>query len=216
MAGLSTRPRPLSGCFSALPTKRTRAFRTDDLSGERNFSALEFVLIRNNAEAHVSIVILSLVLLLSLFLVPLGLPGTWIMIAAGIAFNYLAPANAISWLAIGLATALATVAEILEFTLSASYARKYGGSRRAGWGAIIGGLAGAFMGVPVPVIGSVIGAFAGAFAGALIAEYTRREATAHSASRVATGALIGRLVATALKMAAAVVIGVILVASALA
>jgi uncharacterized protein YqgC (DUF456 family) len=55
------------------------------------------------------------------------------------------------------------------------------------------------VGVPVPVIGSVIGAFAGAFIGALVLEYTRPQATKDSATRVATGALIGRVVAAAAK-----------------
>ncbi len=77
--------------------------------------------------------------LAGLLLMPLGLPGLWLMLAAG----------------------LATLAEILELTLTARYTKKYGGSSRAGWGALFGGLAGAFMGVPIPIVGSVIGAFAG-------------------------------------------------------
>ena len=34
------------------------------------------------------------------------------------------------------------------------FARRYGGSKRAGWGALAGGLIGAVVGVPVPIIGS--------------------------------------------------------------
>ena len=54
------------------------------------------------------------------------------------------------------------------------------------WGAIIGGIVGAIVGVPVPIIGSVIGAFVGSFVGALAFEYSRRDATAGTATRVAT------------------------------
>jgi uncharacterized protein YqgC (DUF456 family) len=71
--------------------------------------------------------------------------------------------------------------------------------REAGWGAIVGGFLGAMAGIPVPVIGSIIGALGGAFVGALLLEYTRAEATRGSATRVAWGALVGRMVAAGTK-----------------
>ena len=148
-------------------------------------------------------------MLVSIFVVPLGLPGTFIMVAIAIAANYFASAG-IGWLAIGLGLALAVVAEVLEWTMSARFAMKYGGSKRAGWGAIIGGLLGAFAGIPVPLFGSMIGAFAGAFAGALIAEFTQPNSDASSATRVATGALIGKAAATAIKLAIAFTIAILL------
>ena len=150
-----------------------------------------------------------LIMLASIFVVPLGLPGTFIMVAAAIAANYVASAG-IGWVAIGIALALAVIAEVLEWTLSARFAVKYGGSKRAGWGAIIGGFLGAFAGIPVPVIGSMIGAFAGAFVGALVAEWTLPQADASSATRVATGALIGKAAATAMKLAIAFTIALML------
>ena len=149
------------------------------------------------------------VCLVSIVLVPLGLPGTFIMVAAALAADYFANAG-IGMLAIGVSFVLAVIAEVLEWTLSSQFARKYGGSKRAGWGALIGGFVGAFAGVPVPVIGSMIGAFAGAFLGALIAEYTRTESDATVATRVATGALIGKAAATALKLAIAFTIAILL------
>jgi len=148
-------------------------------------------------------------MLVSIFVVPLGLPGTFIMVAIAIAANYLASAG-IGWFAIGLGLALAVVAEVLEWTMSARFAMKYGGSKRAGWGAIIGGLLGAFAGIPVPLFGSMIGAFAGAFVGALIAEFTQPNSDASSATRVATGALIGKAAATAMKLAIAFTIAILL------
>jgi len=160
------------------------------------------------------VLLFAAVMLLSLFLIPLGLPGTWIMIGSAIGYDALAGGNPIGWITIVGTTVLAVIAEIFEFSLSARYTRKYRGSRRAGWGAIIGGLIGAIIGVPVPIIGSVIGAFVGSFAGALVAEYTRREATAGTATRVATGALIGRVVAAAMKTAMGVVIAAWLVGAA--
>jgi uncharacterized protein YqgC (DUF456 family) len=160
------------------------------------------------------VLLLAAVMLLSLFLSPLGRPGTWIMVGSAIGYDALVTGDPIGWVTIAATAVLAVIAEIFEFSLSARYTKKYGGSRRAGWGAIIGGIVGAIVGVPVPIIGSVIGAFVGSFAGALVAEYTRREATAGTATRVATGALIGRVVAAGMKTGIGVVIAAWLVAAA--
>ncbi len=159
------------------------------------------------------VLILAVVLLLSLLIIPLGLPGTWVMIAAGVGYSLLVKGS-IGWPALVAVTLIATVAEILEFTLAGQYARKYGGSKRASWGAIIGGTVGAFVGVPVPIVGPVIGAFGGAFAGALVAEFSRGTGAAAS-TRVATGALIGRAVASAMKVGAGIVIAAWLMVAAL-
>ncbi|MFL5580583.1 MAG: DUF456 family protein [Gemmatimonadaceae bacterium] len=150
------------------------------------------------------LLILALILVGSIFLIPLGLPGTWVMVAAAVGYSYLVP-DSIGWFTIVAIALLAVVGEVLEFTISGRYARKYGGSRRAEWGAILGGMVGAFMGVPVPVIGSVIGAFVGAFVGAFLFEYGRA-GDARGSTRVATGALIGRVVAAAIKVGIGVAI----------
>ena len=146
------------------------------------------------------ILILAAVLVAALLIIPLGLPGTWVMIVAAFAYDYLVPTNPIGTTAILGSAVLAGIGEWFEFTLGAKYARKYGGSRRAGWGAIIGGIVGAFAGVPVPFIGSMIGAFAGSFLGALLFEYTKAKDTS-LATRVAWGALLGRVAAVAAKSA---------------
>jgi uncharacterized protein YqgC (DUF456 family) len=158
-----------------------------------------------------TLILFGAVLLLSLLVVPLGLPGLWMMIIAALVYDWLVPAASIGWVTLAIAVTLAVIAEVLEFTLSAKYTRKYGGSRRAGWGAILGGIAGAIVGVPVPIIGSVIGAFVGAFVGALVLEYSRREATGQTATRVATGALIGRVAAAATKTGLGVAVAAILI-----
>jgi uncharacterized protein YqgC (DUF456 family) len=158
------------------------------------------------------VILLAVIMLVSLFMIPLGLPGTWVMLAAGVGYSLLVP-NSIGMIALIGTTALAVVAEVFEFTLAGKYARKYGGSRRASWGAIIGGTIGAIVGFPVPIIGPIIGAFAGAFLGALVFEYSRGSG-AQTATKVATGALIGRVVAAALKVAIGFVIAAWLLGSA--
>jgi uncharacterized protein YqgC (DUF456 family) len=159
------------------------------------------------------LLILAVVLLLSFLMIPFGLPGLWIMVGAALAYQLLVPGTIGTTTVVGTA-GLALVAEILEFTLAGRYARKYGGSRRAGWGAIIGSIIGAIVGVPIPIIGSVVGGFAGAFVGAFIAERSGG-AELGGASRVATGALIGRVVAAAMKTGIGIVIAVWVVFAAL-
>ena len=161
------------------------------------------------------VLVFAAVLVLCLFLIPIGLPGTWLMIGAAIGYDALIGGDPIGWGTIIGTTVMAVIAEVFEFTLSTRYTRKYGGSRRAGWGAIIGGIVGAIVGVPVPIIGSIIGAFVGSFAGALVAEYTKKEATAGTATRVATGALIGRVVAAGMKTGIGVGIAAWLVGAAM-
>ena len=154
-----------------------------------------------------ALLILAGVILLSLVLIVLGLPGLWIMVASAVTYNLVVPGDPIGWFSLVAVAVLALVAELLEFTMTGRYARKYGGSRRAGWGAIIGGMIGAFVGFPVPIVGPVIGAFIGSFCGALVAELTGG-ASAGNATRVAKGALIGRAMSTALKIGIGFTIGV--------
>ena len=108
----------------------------------------------------------------SLVLIVLGLPGLWIMVASAVTYNLIVPGDPIGWVTLIIVGVLALIAELLDFSMTGRYARKYGGSRRSGWGAILGGIVGAMIGVPVPIVGPVIGAFVGSFAGALIAELT--------------------------------------------
>jgi hypothetical protein len=146
-------------------------------------------------------------------LLPVGLPGLWLMLGAGISYKLFANAGGPSWLAIGIASALIIVAEVLEFTLAARYTRKYGGSKRAGWGAAAGGLVGAIVGVPIPIVGSVVAAFLGSFLGALLAEYSLGRGHL-DAGRSGWGALVGRVASTTVKTALGAVVAVILLVSA--
>ncbi|MFL5465359.1 MAG: DUF456 domain-containing protein [Gemmatimonadaceae bacterium] len=154
-----------------------------------------------------ALLLLAGVIVLSLVLIVLGFPGLWIMVASAVTYNMIVPGDPIGWVTLIIVGVLALVAELLDFMMTGRYARKYGGSRRAGWGAILGGIVGAMVGVPVPIIGPVIGAFVGSFLGALIAELTGGS-SAGDATRVAKGALIGRVVSTALKIGIGFTIGV--------
>jgi uncharacterized protein YqgC (DUF456 family) len=150
--------------------------------------------------------ILLAVVILSIMIIPLGMPGTWIIAAAATVYRITVADSGIGWFTVAGLWVLTIVSAIIEMSLSARYAKKYGGSRRAGWGAVIGGIVGAFMGVPLPIIGSVIGAFAGAFVGAFVFEMTAGTEVAGS-TKVATGAMVGRVVGAVMNVAIGVVMG---------
>jgi uncharacterized protein YqgC (DUF456 family) len=160
------------------------------------------------------VLILAAVLILALVMIPFGMPGTLVMFAAAICYKLLVPQGGIGWASVVVVGILMVIAEGLEWTLASRFAKRYGGSRRAGWGAVIGGMVGAFMGVPVPIVGSIIGAFIGAFVGALIFEYSRGSGGG-TATRVAWGALLGRVTAAAIKIAIGFVMAVWLMTAAL-
>ena len=159
-------------------------------------------------------VLLVTVSIAGLVLIALGLPGLWVIVAAVVIGGTVTGFHTIGAGTIAIVIALALLGELFELWFGYGLARRYGGSKRAGWGALIGGLVGAIIGVPVPIIGSVIGGFVGAFAGATLLEYSRSP-VAGAAVRAGWGALLGRVAATAAKMTVGIVIAVVAVFAAL-
>jgi len=159
------------------------------------------------------VTVLALVLLLALSLVglamiPLGLPGLWVMVTGVLAYGWLTGFRSVGVAMIAIVLGLAFLGEIIENWIGFRYAKRYGGSTRSGWGALIGGLIGATIGVPVAVIGSVLGAFIGAFIGAALFEYSYSRHPG-VATRAGWGAVLGRAAGAAVKIALGVVIAVI-------
>ena len=148
--------------------------------------------------------------IVGLLLIPFGLPGLWVIVAGILACGWLTRFGALTPGLVALAAGLALVGELVEAWIGFRFAERYGGSRRAGWGALLGGLVGAVIGVPVPVIGSVIGGFVGAFTGAALFEYARARRSA-GAVRAGWGAVLGRAAAAGIKMG----IGMVLLGGAL-
>src|SRR2546426_7477134 len=109
---------------------------------------------------------LALVLLIGLglaglALIPLGLPGLWVMVGGILAYGWLTGFRSVGIATIVIVLGIAFLGEIIDNWLGFRFAKRYGGSNRSGWGALIGGLVGAVGGVPIAIIGSVIGAFIG-------------------------------------------------------
>jgi uncharacterized protein YqgC (DUF456 family) len=145
-----------------------------------------------------------------LLLIPFSLPGLWVIVLGILTYGWLTDFRTLSAGLLLLVIGLALVGEVVEAWIGFRFAQRYGGSRRAGWGALIGGLVGALIGVPVPVVGSVVGGFVGAFAGAALFEYTRARRSG-GAVRAGWGAVLGRAAAVGVKMA----LGVSMAAAAL-
>jgi uncharacterized protein YqgC (DUF456 family) len=157
--------------------------------------------------------VLALALLIGLGLaglamIPLGLPGLWVMVGGILVYGWLTGFRSVGVATIVIVLGIAFLGEIIDNWLGFRFAKRYGGSSRSGWGALIGGLAGAGVGVPIAIIGSVIGAFIGSFIGAALFEFSYSR-HAGIATRAGWGAVVGRAAAAAAKIALGVVIAVV-------
>jgi hypothetical protein len=159
-------------------------------------------------DATTSVLLVLATGLVGLALIPLGLPGLWVIVLGILGFGWLTDFRTLGVGSIVAVLGLAVLGEVVEAYVGFRFAQRYGGSRRAGWGALIGGLIGAIVGVPVPVIGPVIGAFAGAFVGAPVLEYSKARHS-EGAVRAGWGAVLGRALAAAFKIGVGVVLVVI-------
>ena len=139
---------------------------------------------------------------LSILLIPLGLPGLWVLAAlVGVGVW----AGEVSAWVLVTAIILAALAELAEWLVVQRMNVRYGGSSMAFWGAILGGTAGVLVGAPIPVIGSIVAGFVGSFAGAAIVTY-HDVRDLDAARRVGWGVLVARTLAVGLKVAVAVVV----------
>jgi uncharacterized protein len=150
--------------------------------------------------------IISIVLLVlmtgALLLVPLGIPGVWLMIVFLAVGLLLGTVSWTLWIALALLTA---AAELAEFFILKKMGDRVGASPMAFWAAVVGGIAGALIGAPIPVVGSIVAGFLGTFLGAGLVTLVQTRSVG-DASRVGTSVVIARTLAVALKVAVGVVI----------
>jgi len=161
---------------------------------------------------------------LCVLLVLVGLPGIWIMLLGALAVDLWWQPVLLSNAALVALATLALFGEIIEFFASAVGAKRAGGSRRASAGAIAGSVVGGIVGsifIPIPAMGTILGAALGAGALSLALELTKQPQKAHVANRapghavrVGLAAFKGRLLATIIKTAIAIVaVGVMVAAT---
>lgn len=142
--------------------------------------------------------ILGIILMaLALLLVPVGLPGTWVMVAVLAVGAYFGVVGVPVFLG---CIALALLAELAEYWVAQRVNVRYGGSSRAFWGAILGGFIGVVVGIPVPIIGSIIAGVLGSFAGAFVVSYAETRGLVE-AGLVGWGTVVARVLSAGFKTA---------------
>lgn len=141
----------------------------------------------------------------------LSLSGTWLVLAASAIMAWLRwPAfPGIGTLIIFLLLCIGV--EIVEALAGAWGVQKRGGSKAAGWAALLGGFLGLILGsfIPVPIIGNLLGMLIGSFGCAFLIEHNRMKKADHAA-HVAAGAVMARLAVIFLKIGITVIMSITL------
>lgn len=149
--------------------------------------------------------------LAGIVLVPLGLPGTWVIVASAILYSLFFdffPNRSDAWVIISLII-LAILGEVLEFLVGTVGGKKLDVSTGAIIASVVGGLVGAIVGVPVFLVGSLLGLLLGAFLGALFYEwFVTRDFKLALGSAIAV--FFSRMVASFVKTCIAIGMGVYL------
>lgn len=155
----------------------------------------------------------NLVFLLSVLI---GLPGTWLMVAATALIAWLRRASVdgepmITVWVLAAMIGLALVGELIEFLAGVIGSKQFGGTNRSAVGALVGTLLGGILGtflLPVPLFGSLLGACLGAAAGAIGVEVHDRRPF-REALRSGTGAGFGRLAGSLAKFGCGVAMWIV-------
>lgn len=139
-----------------------------------------------------------------IIVIPFGLPGTFVIAGLALVHGLLTGFVPFTIAFIVILFALAILGEVIEFSLGAVAAKKFGGSKYAMWGAIIGGILGAVFATGImPVVGTLIGAFLGAFAGSFLFEYFHIQ-NFDNALKVGFGAFLGAVSGKLMKIILAI------------
>jgi hypothetical protein len=164
--------------------------------------------------------VLGLILLFTFCLAALvslvvGLPGTFLIVAAALVYAWATGFAAVQWSTVGWLLLLALVGEGIELvsgTVSAAGTRP---SRRVTIAVLIGGIIGGIVGTPFLLgVGSLVGALMGAFGGAALA-VASEGGSMGSAVKTGLAAMRGRLLGFIVKASIAVVMVVLLFAAAI-
>lgn len=120
-------------------------------------------------------------------------PGCFVALGGSVCYTLAAGAPYPAWWFWGILTGLTIIGTLADNITTALGARKFGGSKQAFWGSMIGLFVGAFFIFP---FGIIIGPFLGAF----IAEYKYQSKTAKDSARSGLGATLGLLAGVLAKL----------------
>lgn len=142
-----------------------------------------------------------LLCLVGVFLSCLGISGTWLVVGGTLMAAWIRPDPFPGWWTVGVFAVLSGLVELAEALAGLWGVRRRGGSKLAGFMAVLGGLAGLLLGslIPIPVVGSLLGMVAGSF-GLVFAVETFRLKHTQKAARIAWGAVIAHVLVILLKV----------------
>jgi len=143
-------------------------------------------------------------------LIPMGLPGAWIILGTAIVYGLIAGFHEVTLVVLLSLGGLAALGEIVELFLGLFTAKKFGASKWGMLGTFVGGILGVIFGTALlPVIGTLLGGFAGAFLGAFLLEMRYRKQFDKSL-KAGYGAFLGRIFALVTKFTIGIIMVVIL------
>src|SRR2546423_11858763 len=97
-----------------------------------------------------AVLLLALCCMIGLVLVPLGLPGLWVMVGGVVGYGALTGFRTVGIATMAIVLGLALLGELVEWWVGFGLTERYGGSRRVGLGGRGGGGAWALGGASGP------------------------------------------------------------------
>ncbi|MBS3787608.1 DUF456 domain-containing protein [Candidatus Bipolaricaulota bacterium] len=147
-----------------------------------------------------AIVIFLVLSLVGLLVIPVGIPGTFIIVSASGLTGLMTGWDVVSISLFFIFLGLAILGELGDYLFSVASGKKYGANKYSLIGSFIGAIVGSILGLPLPVIGNLVGAFLGAFAGAFIMEFILGNDLLQ-ATRSGVGVLFGKIFGSIVKVA---------------
>ncbi len=142
--------------------------------------------------AYVFGILCIILMILSLMLLFIGLPGTWVILGLAGLWAFFVESAAFGWQFFALTVGLAVIGEIVEFLAGHYGTKRYGGSTKGSMGGMVGAIVGGIMCAPILFgFGALPGALAGAYIGCFLVEKGRGMGS-REAARAAFGSTLGR------------------------
>lgn len=139
---------------------------------------------------------LALLLLLHFF----NLPANWLILLGLFVWEWAHPEMAAGWGFFGLLFGICLAGEVVEFAVQYWGARRFGGTNRGAWAAVVGAIAGGIFGAAFFFgLGAIPGSLIGAFAASLLVEKAQGRSF-DEARHAAMGAMWSKVFGTVAKI----------------
>ncbi|MFH0880183.1 MAG: DUF456 domain-containing protein [Lentisphaerota bacterium] len=131
----------------------------------------------------------------------LSFSGTWLVVASALLAAPLTGPGFPGWVTVLVFIALSAAVELMEWFAASWGVERRGGSKLAGFMALVGGILGIFAGamIPIPIVGSLVGMLVFSFALVFLVERQRLQKDS-AAAHIAMGAVMARVMVVILKV----------------